>query len=239
MFEEEALAIATSLRDGRQCSHKSTVVREMNNDVARHFSTWPNLTSNQARRRRFVLKLDFESERRKSSHGVPHVSARTQACQVDGPKRDTSKESMKENSIAHDGMSLTNVGKLAQKNRGRSLEATQLGVTAMKKSSTDKSPTMSVGDGQYVLSRSVDFSCMKKEPQTRNLAKKWKRRSDTVRANLEKVSKRLRRWADGKHRPLDLHVEGQDIVTSRPEQMRFLKIRRSPPRESTRGINGS
>ena len=53
--------------------------------------------------------------------------------------------------------------------------------------STDGSPTMSVGDGQYVLSPPVDFPCMRKEPQTRNIAKKWKRGSDTVRANLEKV----------------------------------------------------
>ena len=239
VFEEETLAIAHSLRDGRQGSHRLTLVKEMNNDVACHFGTRPNLTSNQVRRRRVVLKLDFESERSKSSHGVPHVSARTQACQADGPKRDASKESMKENSVAHDGMSLTKAGKLAQKNGGRSLEATQSGVTTMKKSSTYGSPTMSVGDGQYVLSRPVDRSCMKKEPQTCNLAKKWKRRSDTVRANLEKVSKRLKRWADGKHRPLDLHVEGQDIVTPRPELMRFLKIRRSSPRGSTRGINRS
>ena len=153
--------------------------------------------------------------------------------------QDASTESTKENSVAHDGWSSTKAGQLAQRNGGRSLEATQPGVRAMKKSSTEGSPTMSVGDEQYVLSRPVDFSCMKKEPQTRNLAKKWKRRSDTIRANLEKVSKRLRRWADGKHRPLDLDVEGQDIVTPRPELMQFLKTRRSPPRESTRGINRS
>ena len=60
--------------------------------------------------------------------------------------RDASKESMKENSAAHDGMSLMKVGKSAQKNVGRSLEATQPGVTAMRKSSTDRSPTKSVGD---------------------------------------------------------------------------------------------
>ena len=146
----------------------------MNNDIARHFGTRSNLTSNQARRRRVVLKLDFESKRRKSSHGVPHVSARTQVCQADGPKRDASKESMKENFVAHDGMSLTKASKLAQKNGGRSLEATQPGVTAMKKSSIDRSPTMCVGDRQYVLSPPVDFPCMKNEPQTRNIAKKWK-----------------------------------------------------------------
>ncbi|XP_031736960.1 uncharacterized protein LOC116402112 [Cucumis sativus] len=238
MFEEETLAIAHSLRDGRRGSHRLTFVKEMNNDVACHFGTRPNLSSNQARRRRVMPKPDFESERKKSNRGVPHVSARTQACQADVPMRDASTESTKENSVAHDGRSSTKAGQLAQRNGGRSLEATQPGVTAMKKSSTEGSPTMSVGDGQYVLSRPVDFSCMK-EPQTRNLAKKWKRRLDTVRANLEIVSKRLRRWADGKHRPLDLHVEGQDIVTPRPELMRFLKIRRSSPRESTRGINRS
>ena len=50
VFEEEALAIAPSPRDGRQCSHRSTFVREMNNDLASHFGTRPNLSSNQARR---------------------------------------------------------------------------------------------------------------------------------------------------------------------------------------------
>ena len=61
VFEEETLAIAHGLRDGRQGSHRSTFVREMNNDVACHFGTRLNLSSNQARRRRVVLKLDFES----------------------------------------------------------------------------------------------------------------------------------------------------------------------------------
>ena len=206
----------------------------MNNDVARHFDTRSNLTLNLARRRRVVLKLDFGSERKKSNRGVPHVSARAPACQADGPMRDASIESMKGNSI----MSLTKVGKLVQKNGGRSLEATLLGVTAMKKSSTDESPTMSVSDGQHAMSRPVDFPCMK-EPQTRNIAEKWKRRSNTVRANLERVSKRPKRWADGKHRLVDLHVEGQDIVTLRPEQMQFLKMQRSPPREKTRGTSRS
>ena len=219
VFEEEALAIAPSPRDGRQCSHRSTFVREMNNDVASHFGTQPNLTSNQARRGRVVLKLDFGSERRKSNHGVPHVSARTQGCQANGPMRDVSKESMKENYVAYDGMSLTKVGKLVQKNEGHSLEATQPGVIAMKKSSTDRSPTESVGDKQHVLSCLVNFPCMKKESQTWNIAKKWKRRSDIVRANMERVSKRPKRWADGKHCLLDFHVEGRDIVTPRPEQM--------------------
>ena len=115
---------------------------------------------------------------------------------------------MKENLVAHDGRSLTKAGKSVQKNRGRPLEATQPGVTAVKKSSTDRSPTKSVGDGQHVLSRLVDFPCMKKDPQTHSIAEKWKRRSDTIRANLERFSKWSKRWADGKHRPLDLHVEG-------------------------------
>ena len=96
---------------------------------------------------------------------------------------------MKENFVAHDGMSLMKAGKLAQKNGSHSLEATQLGVIAMKKSSTDGSPTMSVGDGQYVLSRPVDFFCMKKEPQTRNLAKKWKR-DQTLFEPIERKSRR-------------------------------------------------
>ena len=42
--------IATSLRDGRRCSHRSTFVREMNNDLASHFGTQLNLSSNQAKR---------------------------------------------------------------------------------------------------------------------------------------------------------------------------------------------
>ena len=79
MFEEETLAIATSLKDGRQCSHRSTFVREMNNDVASQFGTRSNMSSNQVRRRRVVLKLDFGSERKRSNHVTPHVSARTQA----------------------------------------------------------------------------------------------------------------------------------------------------------------
>ena len=66
----------------------------MNNNFGSHFGTWSNLTSNQARRRKDVLRLDFGSERKKSNHGVPHVSTRTQACQADGPMRDASEESM-------------------------------------------------------------------------------------------------------------------------------------------------
>ena len=151
--------------------------------------------------------IAFESQKKSATEG-------NQACQANGPMRDASTGSTKENSVAHDGRSLTKAGQLAQKNGVCSLEATQPGVTAMKKSSTDGSPTMSVGDGQYVLSPPVDFPCMRKEPQTRNIAKKWKRRSNTVRANLERVLKQPKRWADGKHRPFDLHVEGQNIVKS-------------------------
>ena len=136
-------------------------------------------------------------------------------------------------------MSLTKAGKLLQKNGGHSLEATQPCVIAMKNSSTDRSPTKSVGGGQHVLSRLVDFPCMKKDPQTRSIAKKWKWRSDTVWVNLERVSKRPKRWAYGKHHPLDLHVEGQGIVKLRPEQTWSLKMQRSPPRERTRGTSRS
>ena len=117
VFEEETLAIAPSLRDGRQCSHRSTFVGEVNNDVASHFGTRPNLTSSQARRRRDVLKFDFGSERKKSNHGVSHVSARTQTCQANGPMRDASKESLQKNSVAQNGMSLTKTGELVQTNR--------------------------------------------------------------------------------------------------------------------------
>ena len=45
VFEEETFAIVHSLGDGRQYSHISTFVREMNEDVASHFGTQPNLTS--------------------------------------------------------------------------------------------------------------------------------------------------------------------------------------------------
>ena len=69
-------------------------------------------------------------------------------------------------------MSLTKADKSVQKNGGRSLEATEPGVTAVKKSSTDRSPTKSVGDRKHVLSRLVDFPCMKKDPQTHNVAEK-------------------------------------------------------------------
>ena len=143
-----------------------------------------------------MLKLDFESERRNSNHGVPHVSTCTQVCQADGPIRDASKESMKENSVTHDGVSLVKAGKLVQDNWGHSWEATQPGVTAVKKSSTDGNPTESVGDGQHVLPHLVDFPCMKKEPQTRNIAKEWKQRSNyssQSRESLEAV-KKMGRW---------------------------------------------
>ena len=47
VFEEETLVMVHSLRDARQYSHRSTFVRETNNNVVSHFSTQPNLTLSQ------------------------------------------------------------------------------------------------------------------------------------------------------------------------------------------------
>ena len=232
--EEGTFAMVHSLKDGRQYSHRSTFVRETNNNVTNHFSTQPNLTSSQARGQRDMLELDFGSEHRKGAsnraadalsqrknHVIPYMLAHTQACQVDGLMRDSSKESMQKNSVAQNGMSLAKASKIVQKNGVQLLKVTQSCVTTVMNSSTDRSPTESIGGGQLVLSRLVDPPYVRKNPQTRTITKKWKWKSDIVRTFLEEVTKRSKRWVDKKCRPLDFCVGDQVLLKLRPEQTRL------------------
>ncbi|TYK31116.1 reverse transcriptase [Cucumis melo var. makuwa] len=92
---------------------------------------------------------------------------------------------------------------------------------AQTSSSTGRSPFEIVSGRQPVLPHLVDHPYVGKNPQALNFTKEWKQTNDIARAYLEKASKRMKKWADKKRRPLEFRAGDQVIIKLRPEQVRF------------------
>ncbi|KAA0057858.1 reverse transcriptase [Cucumis melo var. makuwa] len=108
-----------------------------------------------------------------------------------------------------------------QKNWVQLLDVAQFCFNAQTSSSTGRSPFEIVSGRQPVLPHLVDHPFAGKNPQALNFTKEWKQTNDITRAYLEKASKRMKKWADKKRRPLEFRAGDQVLIKLRPEQVRF------------------
>ena len=108
-----------------------------------------------------------------------------------------------------------------QRNWSQLLDVAQFCFNAQTSSSTGKSPFEIVCGRQPILPHLVDHPYAGKNPQAHNFTREWKQTTDIARASLEKASKRMKKWADKKRRPLELRVGDQVLIKLRPGQIRF------------------
>ncbi|KAA0064236.1 reverse transcriptase [Cucumis melo var. makuwa] len=108
-----------------------------------------------------------------------------------------------------------------QKNWVQLLDVAQFCFNAQASSSTRRSPFEIVSGRQPILPHLVDHPFAGKNPQALNFTKEWKQTNDIARAYLEKASKRMKKWADKKRRPLEFRAGDQVLIKLRPEQVRF------------------
>ncbi|TYK28654.1 reverse transcriptase [Cucumis melo var. makuwa] len=108
-----------------------------------------------------------------------------------------------------------------QKNWVQLLDVAQFYFNAQTSSSTGRSPFEIVSGRQPVLPHLVDHPFAGKNPQALNFTKEWKQTNDIARAYLEKASKRMKKWANKKRRPLEFRAGDQVLIKLRPEQVRF------------------
>ena len=127
-------------------------------------------------------------------------------------QRDASRESLQEKSVTEVDVSLAEASQAEQKNEIQLWKLTQSCVNATMSSSMDRNQFGIVCGGHSVQSRSVDPSCVDKNPQVRNSTKRWKQKLDIIQVDREEASKRPEEWAAKKHRLLDLGVRDQAIV---------------------------
>ncbi|TYK15559.1 reverse transcriptase [Cucumis melo var. makuwa] len=106
-----------------------------------------------------------------------------------------------------------------QKNWVQLLGIAQFCFNAQTSSSTGRSPFEIVSRRQPVLPHLVDHPYAGKNPQALNFTKEWKQTNDIPRAYLEKASKRMKKWADKKRRPLEFRAGDQVLIKLQPEQI--------------------
>ena len=58
----------------------------------------------------------------------------------------------------------------------------------------------------------IDHSYVGKNPQAHNFTKEWKQTTNIARVYLEKVSKRMKKWADKKGHPHEFHAGDQVLI---------------------------
>ncbi|KAA0060093.1 uncharacterized protein E6C27_scaffold39G00090 [Cucumis melo var. makuwa] len=99
-----------------------------------------------------------------------------------------------------------------QKNWVQLLDIAQFCFNAQTSSSTGRSLFEIVSGRQPVLPHLVDHPFAGKNPQALNFTKEWKQTNDIARAYLEKASKRMKKWADKKRRPLEFRAGDQVLI---------------------------
>ncbi|KAA0060641.1 reverse transcriptase [Cucumis melo var. makuwa] len=107
------------------------------------------------------------------------------------------------------------------KELGPVLDVAQFCFNAQTSSSTGRSPFEIVSGRQPVLPHLVDHPFAGKNPQALNFTKEWRQTNHIARAYLEKASKRMKKWADKKRRPLEFRAGDQVLIKLRPKQVRF------------------
>ena len=65
----------------------------------------------------------------------------------------------------------------------------------------------------------IDHPYAGRSPQAYNFTKEWKQTSVITLAYLEKVSRRMKKWADRKRRALEFPVGDQVMIKLRSEQL--------------------
>src|ERR1051325_4082626 len=108
-----------------------------------------------------------------------------------------------------------------QKNWVAMLDVAQLSFNCQKSSSTGKTPFEIVCGRQPLMPHVIDHPYTGKSPQAFNFTKEWKETSEVAKTYLERASKRMKKWADQKRRPLEFKAGDQVLIKLRPEQMRF------------------
>ena len=71
----------------------------------------------------------------------------------------------------------------------------------------------------------MDGPYIGKSPRAFNFAKDYKQNLDIVRAYLDHVATRMKKWADEKRKPLEFKVGDQVLMKLLPEQWKFLRGR--------------
>ena len=107
-----------------------------------------------------------------------------------------------------------------QKNWPQLLDVAQFCFNSQKSSSSNKSPFEVVNGQQPLFPHTVD-EYRGRNPRAFNFTKDWKKTTEIARAYLEKASKRMKKWADQKRRPLEFKAGDLVLIKLRPEQLRF------------------
>ena len=107
-----------------------------------------------------------------------------------------------------------------QKNWPQLLDVAQFCFNSQKSSSSNKSPFEVVNGQQPLLPHTVD-EYRGRNPQDFHFTKDWKKTTEIARAYLEKASRRMKKWADQKRRPLEFKAGDLVLIKLRPEQLRF------------------
>src|ERR1051325_9004002 len=110
-----------------------------------------------------------------------------------------------------------------QKNWVAMLDVAQLSFNCQKSSSTGKTPFEIVCGRQPLMPHVIDHPYAGKSPQAFNFTKEWKETSEIARAHLERASKRMKKWANKKRRPLEFQAGDRVLIKLRAEQIRFRK----------------
>ena len=107
-----------------------------------------------------------------------------------------------------------------QKNWPQLLDVAQFSFNSQKSSSSNKSPFEVVNGQQPLFPHTVD-EYRGRNPRAFNFTKDWKKTTEIARAYLEKASKRMKKWADQKRRPLEFKAGDLVLIKLRSEQLRF------------------
>uniref|UniRef100_A0A803QVK0 Reverse transcriptase n=1 Tax=Cannabis sativa TaxID=3483 RepID=A0A803QVK0_CANSA len=107
-----------------------------------------------------------------------------------------------------------------QKNWPQLLDVAQFCFNSQKSSSSNKSPFEVVNGQQPLLPHTVD-EYHGRNPRAFNFTKDWKKNTEIAQAYLEKASRRMKKWADQKRRPLEFKTGDLVLIKLRPEQLRF------------------
>ncbi|KAA0064072.1 reverse transcriptase [Cucumis melo var. makuwa] len=121
------LAVVHCLRAWRQYLLGSSFVVKTDNSATCHFFTQPKLTSKQARWQEFLVEFNFEFEHKKGSsnqaadalsrkqeHAAISLLAHLRGSEIGGSVRDTLREFLQKDHVAHNVMNLVKAGKIRQ-----------------------------------------------------------------------------------------------------------------------------
>ena len=99
-----------------------------------------------------------------------------------------------------------------QKNCVQLMNVAQICFNAQTSLSIERSPFEIVRGRQLVLSHLIDHLYVRKNPQAHNFTMEWKQTTDTAQAYQEKASRRIKKWANKKRRPLEFRARDSVLI---------------------------